>query len=195
MKIRVPLAGRSGLAHTGKTEHVEWLADGYGHGIDAGDKTDGAKSWVRRIVVKGRRRTMAERVRAFVPAPLPVRALVPEGAQLRNVLFVLFIGLTPACAPAPDSTPTARTVGLLLNEPEAFVGYTLFNRVRSKTIYLIDNQGRLVHKWELDADALFAQLLENGNLLTFANRGEGLDIRRRDATEVDPNGNVLWACT
>ena len=80
MKVRTPLAGRSGLTHTGKTEHVEWLADGYGHGIDAGDEADGAKSWVRRIVVKGRRRTMAERVCAFLRAPLPsVRALVLEG--------------------------------------------------------------------------------------------------------------------
>ena len=115
------------------------------------------------------------------------------GARLRNLLFVLFIGLAPACGPALASTPAARTVGLLLNEPEAFVGYTLFNRVRSKTIYLIDNQGRVVHKWELDAKALFARLLENGNLLTFANRGEGRDFQR-DVTEVDPNGNVVQEC-
>ena len=112
---------------------------------------------------------------------------------------------TPAPSPAPTSepapdptltlTPAARTVGLILNKPEAFVGYTLFNRLRSKTIYLIDNQGRVVHKWELDADALYAKLLENGNLLTFANRGKGLDVRRRDVTEVDPNGNEVRECT
>ena len=105
----------------------------------------------------------------------------------------------PASELAPDPaftlTPAARTVGLLLNEPGAFVGYTLFNRVRSKTIYLIDNQGRVVHKWELDAEALYAKLLENGNLLTFANRGKGLDFRHRDVTEVDPNGNEVRECT
>ena len=171
MKVRVPLAGRSGLTHTGKTEHVEWLADGYGYGIDAGDEADGAKSWVRRIVVKGRRRTMAERGVRLSTGTVTVGSRPGAGGALdgslrqalevvtlafgqlrrpgglRNALFVLFIGLVSACAPAPDSTPTARTVGLFLNEPEAFVGYTLFNRVRSKTIYLIDNQGRVVHKW------------------------------------------------
>ena len=140
----------------------------------------GAKSCVQRIVVKaeGARwpsgfaplaqgaRWMARCSRRLKRRRLP--SSTPGGrGRLRNVLFVLFIGLAPACAPAPDSTPTARTVGLLLNEPEAFVGYTLFNRVRSKTIYLIDNQGRVVHTWELEANALFAKLLENGNLLTY----------------------------
>ena len=167
----------------------------------------GAKSCVQRIVVnaEGARwasefapwrkgaRWMARCSRRLKRRRLPSSAPGGRG-RLRNVLFVLFIGLAPACAPAPDSTPTARTVGLLLNEPEAFVGYTLFNRVRSKTIYLIDNQGRVVHTWELEANALFAKLLENGNLLTYANRGEDLDVSRRDVTEVDPNGNVVQEC-
>ena len=75
--------------------------------------------------------------------------------------------VTPPSTPTLDPTPTAKTVGLLLNEPEAFDGYTLFNTRDTKTIYLIDNQGRVVHRWELEADALSARLLENGNLLTF----------------------------
>ena len=103
---------------------------------------------------------------------------------------------TPTSAPAPTPTatptPAAKTVGLFLNEPEAFDGYTLFNKIRSKTIYLIDNQGRVVHKWELDAESLFARLLENGNLMTFANQGEG---RYPSVREVDRNGNILWDCT
>ncbi len=105
----------------------------------------------------------------------------------------------PTSVPAPDPTatptPVAKTVGLFLNEPEAFNGYTLFNTRRSKTIYLIDNQGRMVHKWELDAEALFARLLENGNLLTFANRFQGSGVRGRYVREVDRNGNILWQCT
>ena len=96
---------------------------------------------------------------------------------------------TPALEPAP----AAKTVGLLLNEPEAFDGYTLFNKRGTKTIYLIDNQGRVVHRWELEArGALFARLLENGNLLTFASysgRDPELSVR-----EVDPNGDILWDC-
>ena len=103
----------------------------------------------------------------------------------------------PTSVPAPDppattSTPAAKTVGLFLNEPEAFDGYTLFNKIRSKTIHLIDNQGRVVHKWELDTESLFARLLENGNLLTFANPGLDRDVSVR---EVDRNGNILWDCT
>ena len=161
--------------------------------------------------------TDGERVRAFVPAPLPrVRALALDGSlqqaleaatlalgrlrrrgrlpRLRNALFVLFIGLAPTSVPASDptatSTPAAKTVGLFLNESEAFDGYTLFNTLRTNTIYLIDNQGREVHQWELDAEALFARLLENGNLLTFANTDQGRYVR-----EVDRNGNILWQCT
>ena len=97
---------------------------------------------------------------------------------------------------ALDPAPAAKTVGLLLNEPEAFGGYTLFNTLfnqrGSKTIYLIDNQGRVVHRWELDDDLLFARLLENGNLLTFPPHAE---VHGRYVTEVDRNGNTLWECT
>ena len=93
---------------------------------------------------------------------------------------------------ALDPASAAKTVGLLLNEPEAFGGYTLFNKRASKTVYLIDNQGRVVHRWELDAKILFARLLENGNLLTFPFHNR--DVSRRHVTEVDRNGNTLWEC-
>ncbi len=108
-------------------------------------------------------------------------------ALIRTIVLFGVAAVSPlACAP----TPTANTVGLILNEPEAFDGYTLFNMRQSKTIYLIDNQGRVVHRWDLDADALFARLLENGNLLTFANVDPGRAVR-----EIDPNGNILWECS
>ena len=130
-----------------------------------------------------------------------------QGLALRHVALALFGVVATVCsedpavaaptsAQAPDpaattSTPAAKTVGLFLNEPEAFDGYTLFKKIRSRTIYLIDNQGRVVHKWELDAESLFARLLENGNLLTFANQGEG---RYPSVREVDRHGNILWEC-
>ena len=54
--------------------------------------------------------------------------------RLRNALFVLFIGLAPTSVPALDhtatSTPGRQTVGLFLNESEAFAGYTLFGNYR-----------------------------------------------------------------
>ena len=117
--------------------------------------------------------------------------------RFRNALFVLFIGLASACVRHPPDptatwTPAAKTVGLFLNEPEAFGGYTLFNKAWSETIYLIDNQGRVVHRWELDSRPLFTKLLKNGNLLTLVNTDplvntdQGLYVR-----EVDRNGNIL----
>ena len=47
-----------------------------------------------------------------------------------------------------------------------------------------------MYRWELENDALFAKLLENGNLLTLVNTEE-----RRYLREVDRNGNILWDCT
>ena len=101
----------------------------------------------------------------------------------------------PTSVPAPDpattSTPAAKTVGLFLNESEAFAGYTLFNKTEAGTIYLIDNQGRVVHTWELDAEVLFARLLENGSLLTLAEHPDTAHSVR----EIDRNGSILWECT
>ena len=57
-------------------------------------------------------------------------------------------------------------------------------------MYLIDNQGREVHRWELGSETTFAKLLENGNLLTLLNTDQG-----RYVQEVDRNGNTLWECT
>ena len=98
---------------------------------------------------------------------------------------------TPIVTPAPpvNPTPNAKTVGLILNKKDAFGGYTLFNKRRTKTMYLIDNQGREVHRWELGSETTFARLLENGNLLTLLNTDQG-----RYVQEVDRNGNTLWEC-
>ena len=102
--------------------------------------------------------------------------------------------VTPPSTPTLDPTPTAKTVGLLLNEPEAFDGYTLFNKRDTKTIYLIDNQGRVVHRWELEARALSARLLENGNLLTFPHYNFDVPGVPGRVMEVDRNGDTLWEC-
>ena len=87
--------------------------------------------------------------------------------------------------PRPAVAPT---VGLILNEPEAFGGYTLINNTRGKTTYLIDDQGAVVHRWSLGADDYFARLLENGNLLVLGNRPDHV-------SEVDRHGNAVWKCT
>ena len=128
------------------------------------------------------------------PAPAPTATPVPEPTPTPAPIPTA----TPAPAPTATPTPAARTVGLLLNEPEAFNGYTLFGTRDTKTLYLIDNQGREVHRWELEADALFAKLLENGNLLTFArypDREADRNVPERSVREVDRNGDTLWDCT
>ena len=88
-------------------------------------------------------------------------------------------------APAPTAAPLERTVGLLLNEPESFAGYTLFSKEDSASganAYLIDHQGRLVHRWPLGERLRPVNLLPNGNLLA----------GRDGAAEIAPDGSVVW---
>jgi hypothetical protein len=86
---------------------------------------------------------------------------------------------------------------LKYNQEKTYGGYTLFSpMVSSKTTYLIDMEGNLVHKWDTQyAPGAYAMLLPNGNLL----RGGVVD----DAPcaiggtggivqEIDWDGNVVW---
>ena len=60
-----------------------------------------------------------------------------------------------------------QTVGIFLNDNEAFNGYTLFGN--NEHTYLIDNSGYTINIWESDYDpGLGMYLLENGNLLRTA---------------------------
>ena len=79
--------------------------------------------------------------------------------------------------------------GLLINEPSAAIGYTLFTLVGdgNHKVYLIDPLGRLAHKWHIDETLpgrgiLHAKLLDNGNLLIMAGA----------ILEIDPRGNIVW---
>lgn len=64
---------------------------------------------------------------------------------------------------------TGRTVGLFVNDPQAFQGYTLLAPIYANVTYLIDNEGRVVHTWTssyLPGES--AYLLPNGNLIRAA---------------------------
>ena len=81
-----------------------------------------------------------------------------------------------------------RTVGLLLNEPGAALGYTLFTPERSKYVYLIGPLGRIAHEWHLgnalpDRTINIVKLLDNGNLL---------GVLPDRVIEFDPHGNIVW---
>src|SRR5262249_46613532 len=56
--------------------------------------------------------------------------------------------------------------GVSINDPKAFVGYTLVAPLNSRKTHLIDMDGRVVHTWTSDCTpALIPYLLDNGNLL------------------------------
>ena len=94
------------------------------------------------------------------------------------------LGVNPA---AHSPRGEERSVGLLLNEPGAATGYTMFSVVGSRYVYLIDPLGRIAHDWHLQIPRSsidnHAKLLDNGNLLV-------LDIN--GLREVDPRGAILW---
>jgi hypothetical protein len=77
--------------------------------------------------------------------------------------------------PAKETAPAtpAPKIGVQVNDPSAFQGYTLIAPLQSKMTYLVDLQGRVVHAWESRYTAgQDAYLLENGHLLRAANLGE-----------------------
>ena len=90
------------------------------------------------------------------------------------------LGVNPdAYAPRGEE----RTVGLLLNEPGAAPGYTLFTGELNSDIFLIDPLGRVAHAWHMDTTFYHAKLLDNGNLLT---------SEKGNLFEFDPSGNIFW---
>ena len=103
-------------------------------------------------------------------------------------------------AMAENKTPTSpnpgQTVGLFLNTPKAFEGYTLFAPKHNNVIYLMDNAGRAVHQWKSAYEpGQSVYLKPNGNLLHccftknrgFTSGGEGGRVE-----EFDWDGNIVW---
>lgn len=95
---------------------------------------------------------------------------------------------TATATAAATNVPVTPTVGLILKRPGASDGYTLFNLRRGREIYLIDNLGRVVHKWTLESPTVFAKLMESGNLLVMG----AVELAFDGVREVDPDGNIVW---
>ncbi len=98
-----------------------------------------------------------------------------------------------------DLSAQDRTVGVLLNHPDASNGYTLFAPLRSTSTWLIDMEGRIVNEWQSGyRPGNMAYLLENGSLLRagalggdpgeFGTAGGAGGIIQ----EFDWEGNLLW---
>ncbi|MFH1740388.1 MAG: aryl-sulfate sulfotransferase [bacterium] len=62
-------------------------------------------------------------------------------------------------------------VGLIQNGEKAFQGYTLLTPMNTTTTYLIDNDGKVVNKWETKDPVMCAYLLKNGHLLAATSSG------------------------
>lgn len=112
-----------------------------------------------------------------------------------------------------------RTVGLLLNTADSFKGYTLFAPMSYNRIYLINNEGLLVHSWKSDGlqgmpvylgpdGYLYRSVLSNNESFSYLWGGgvekldwEGTVVWRYEYSNLEhhahhdigilPNGNVL----
>ncbi len=86
-------------------------------------------------------------------------------------------------------------MGLHRNDPGASAGYTLFG-TRAGPVFLIDNAGYVVHRWELPEHIHFpgAELLPNGDLMVIledAARDCGIPTGG-DIAWMRPDGDVVW---
>ena len=109
----------------------------------------------------------------------PARALLALTTSLCAQLDAL-LGVNPdAHLPRGED----RTVGLLLNEPGAALGYILFTSQWNHDVFLLDPLGRVAHAWHMDALFNHAKLLDNGNLLA---------TKPGNVLEIDPRGNTIW---
>ena len=79
------------------------------------------------------------------------------------ILFVLLMIVFPASA----QVGLGRTVGVLVNTEAAYEGYTLFSPMDTPSVYLMDNEGRIIHTWEIEGESGVAEahLLNNGHLV------------------------------
>src|SRR5262245_36253795 len=94
------------------------------------------------------------------------------------------------------SAPPAEPRGLIRHEPAACTGYTLFAPLRCTTTFLIDMDGKEVHRWESAYPPLSVYLKEDGTLLRGSRIDEnpvffggGLGGRIQ---ELMPDGRVSW---
>jgi len=112
-----------------------------------------------------------------LPAPGGrLRGIAHMGQTIRLAAIVACaITLTLGCArsqrnagsPSNGVEPLQQLkLGVSINKPQAFAGYTLLAPMQSTKTYLIDMQGKVVRTWHSNyLPALGASLLDNGHLL------------------------------
>jgi len=110
----------------------------------------------------------------------------------------LVLALTFATLQAP-TTPEEGPRGLLLNTPEASPGYTLYTPLGAKETYLVDLQGRVVHRWTSTRGPSSVYLCDDGSILRHERiepnpvfQGGGICGR---ISRVDWDGKEVWSYT
>ncbi len=85
-------------------------------------------------------------------------------------MLVLLLAAFPALA-------QERTVGVIVHTEAAYDGYALFSPMFDENVYLIDNDGRVIHTWAIEetTGVTDAHLLENGNLIVTAGTRNEVD--------------------
>ncbi len=109
-------------------------------------------------------------------------------------LLVCLASLTTTRAAASPPAPR----GLVVDAPGVSPGFTLYAPLELERTFLIDMEGRVVHRWKTDTRPGLSQyLLPNGHLLRAGNlelqnafaSGKGAGGR---VEELDWEGNVVW---
>ena len=92
------------------------------------------------------------------------------------------------------TAPSGSTVGLMYKDARAYDGYTLFAPILSKTTYLIDLEGRLVHTWSSDyVPGQSVYLLDKGVLLRSTHRSDiGGGPTGGGVQKIAWDGTLLW---
>ena len=80
-----------------------------------------------------------------------------------QIALILLLAAFPALA-------QERTVGLMVHTEAAYDGYVLFVTIGDKSVYLMDNDGRIIYTWNIEetAGVREAYILENGHLIIVA---------------------------
>src|SRR5581483_9065871 len=87
-------------------------------------------------------------------------------STLLTVVFASWVGLSAGAGsvsaqdpgkkaddgPAKAEPPKVK-LGLHLNDPRALAGYTLLAPMNAKNVYLLDNEGRVVHRWKFETNS------------------------------------------
>ena len=146
----------------------------------------------------------------------PPPADVPKKRRLLILLTLLMMAF-----PASAQVGLGRTVGVLVNTEGAYEGYTLFSPMYTPSVYLMNNEGRIIQTWEIEGTGgvLEAHLRDNGHLVIVAgfrnsppnkvtNVGsireytwdnafiqeyyfDGVQTHQHHAIDILPNGNIL----